>query len=81
MALSFISNTADMTESVLLFVGIFSYISLEYQRPFSKTNRNETLDLKSGKNVPRNLRSSVKSVVEVQEKRRGDLPGLGCKGW
>ena len=69
-----------MTELILLFVGIF-YISPEYQRPCSKTNRNETLDLKSGKNVLRNMRSSAKSVVEVQEKRRRDLAGLCSKDW
>lgn len=55
-----------MSELILLFVGIFSYISPEYQRPYSKTNRNESLHLKSGKNVLRNMRSSAKSMVEAQ---------------
>jgi len=56
-----------MTELILLFVRISSYISPEYQRPCSKTNINETSDMKSGKNVLRNMRSGAKSVVEVQE--------------
>lgn len=59
-----------MTELVLLFVGTFSYVLPEYQRPCSKTNRNETLDLKGGKNVLRNKRSSAKAAMEVQEKKK-----------
>lgn len=68
--LDFIDNTAGRTELILLVLGIFSYISPKKQRPCSKINRNETLDLKSGTNLQRNMRSSARSVTEAPKRRR-----------